>query len=206
MRKRVGFFGGTFDPPHCGHALLAKYAYEQGNLDELLWVLTPLSPFKETTYATLDQRVAMVEMMLRYQKYSKLSRAEIDRNPPYYTLDTAKILRNQLNADDELFFVLGGDAMRYFPKWHGADELINQVLDGIIVARRPGDGLDLDRTEHAMPGISNKITVVTMKRLPIASSEIRTKIQRGLPVEGELVPEVFSFIQQNHLYEDLSQE
>jgi nicotinate-nucleotide adenylyltransferase len=206
MKKRIGFFGGTFDPPHCGHALLAEYAYEQGNLDALLWVLTPLSPFKETTYATLDQRIAMIEMMLTYQKFSRLSRAEIDRNPPYYTLDTAKLLRSQLGAEDELYFVLGGDAMRYFPKWHGAYELIDRVLDGLIVARRPGDGLDLSRTEKAMPGISNKMTVVTMKRLPIASSEIRTKIQRGLSVEGEVVPEVFSYIQKNHLYEDLSQE
>ena len=206
MGKRVGFFGGTFDPPHCGHALLAKYAYEQGNLDQLFWVLTPLSPFKETTYTTLEQRIHMVEIMVSCQKYSSLSRVEIDRTPPYYTLDTARLLRSQLNREDELYFILGGDSLRYFPKWYGASELIFEVLDGLIVARRPGDDLDLNRTERALPGISEKLTFVNMKRLDVASSEIRTKIQQGLSVEGELIPEVVAYIQSNHLYQHPSLE
>lgn len=115
MGNKVGFFGGTFDPPHCGHALLAKYAYEQCGLDELLWVLTPLSPFKQTVNSTLDQRIKMVELMLACQPFSRLSRVEIEREPPYYTIKTAKLLRNQLEEDDELYFILGGDSLRYFP-------------------------------------------------------------------------------------------
>ena len=206
MGKKVGFFGGTFDPPHCGHALLAKHAVEQSQLDELLWVLTPLSPFKHKTYSTLEERIDMVERTVSCQEFSSLSRVEINREPPYYTLDTAKVLRSQLNPGDELYFILGGDSLRFFPKWHGAKELIFDVLDGLIVARRPGDNLDINRTERSMPGILQKLIFVTMSRLDIASSEIRTKIQQGLSVEGELVPEVISYIKNKNLYRNPSQQ
>ena len=201
MGKRVGFFGGTFDPPHQGHALLAQNAYHQAQLDDLLWVLTPLSPFKNYTHARLQQRIEMVELMVGSQSFSRLSRVEINRQPPYYTLETAEIIRNSLNKEDELFFVMGGDSLRYFPKWHGAGKLLHQVLNGLIVARRPGDDLDLSRTERSLPGILEKITFIDMKKLDIASSEIRTKIQRGYSVDNDLIPEVKEYIQKKHLYE-----
>lgn len=204
--KKIGFFGGTFDPPHCGHASLAKNAYEQAGLDVLLWVVTPLSPFKNFTFATLDQRIEMLHLMIAQQPFSQLSLVEADRQPPYYTLDTAKLLRNQLTACDELYFILGGDSLRYFPKWHGAAELIHKVLSGLIVARRPGDDLDLERTESALPGISEKIHFIEMQGLIIASSEIRTKIQRGQSVQEDLVPDVLNYIHQNHLYQNAHEQ
>ena len=204
MGRRIGFLGGTFDPPHCGHALLAQYAYEQANLDELWWVLTPRSPFKREVYSTLEQRIHMVELIVASQQFSYFSSVDLDREPPYYTLDTAKLLRQSLSEDDQLFFIMGGDSLRNLPKWYGAVELVHQVLDGLIVARRPGDELDLSRTEKALPGITNKTILVDMKKLDIASREIRDKIQRGLSVEGELTPEVVSYIQSNHIYQNIS--
>lgn len=204
MAKKVGFFGGTFDPPHCGHALLAKYAFEQAQLDELFWVLTPRSPFKKVEYSTLSQRIHMVELVVACQKYSTLSYVDIDRDPPYYTLDTAKLIRGQISEDDELYFIMGGDSLRMFPKWHGASELVNDVLTGMIIARRPGDQLDMGEVEKALPGISEKMICINMKHLNVASREIRTKILRGLPVKGEMIPEVISYIQSNQLYQNTS--
>lgn len=203
MAKRVGFFGGTFDPPHCGHALLAKYAFEQAHLDELFWVLTPRSPFKKEVYSSLEQRIDMVELVSATQTYSSVSYVDIDRQPPYYTLDTAKLIREQLADEDSLYFIMGGDSLRMFPKWHGASELVNNVLTGLIVARRPADRLDIDKVQTELPGLTEKLIFIEMESLNIASREIRTKIQQGLSVQGELIPEVVSYIQSNHLYQDL---
>jgi nicotinate-nucleotide adenylyltransferase len=204
MTQKVGFFGGTFDPPHCGHALLAKHACEQAELDELLWVLTPRSPFKKEQFSSLEQRIHMVELMAAHQKKSVLSTVDINRAPPYYTLETAKLIRKQLSDGDSLFFVMGGDSLRTFPKWYGASELVNDVLTGIIVARRPDDRLEASNLQQELPGLKEKLFFIEMQSLNIASREIRTKIQQGLSVQGEMLPEVVSYIQSNNIYQNPS--
>jgi nicotinate-nucleotide adenylyltransferase len=200
MSKKVGFFGGTFDPPHLGHLSLARHATEKMELDHLLWVLTPMSPFKKQTHASLDQRIHMVKLTAEELPGSEYCSIDVDREPPYYTCDTARLIKQTLAPDDKLYFLLGADSLTGLPKWYHAAELVNDYLDGLIVARRPGTALDLTLLNEQMPGIDQKISFVDMPCIDISSREIRKKIKGGKTGKKYMPPPVYQFIEESSLY------
>src|SRR5512145_1869540 len=96
MSTRIGLFGGTFDPPHLGHLILASEAQSQLELDRLLWVLTPEPPHKlDQTIATTEHRLAMVRLAIADNEIFELSRIELDRPGPHFTIDTIKLVAEQ---------------------------------------------------------------------------------------------------------------
>jgi nicotinate-nucleotide adenylyltransferase len=199
MPERIGLFGGTFDPPHLGHLILAAELRYQLGLDRLLWVLTPHSPLKEPeTISQLDHRLAMVRLALRDDPDLELSTVELDRPGPHYTLDTVQTLASQFPGAD-LVLAVGGDSLRDLPKWHRLDELVAACCQ-IGVMRRPGDAVNLDALERVVPGISEKVQFVDAPLLEIASSEIRRRVGEGKPFRYYLPPAVYEYIQKNYLY------
>lgn len=202
MARRIGFFGGTFDPPHIGHLALAQTAFEQASLDQVLWVLTPQSPLKTTVFSTLEQRCTMVELTIKQIPYFDFSRVDIDREPPYYTVDTARYIRESFLENVSLFFIMGGDSLKNLVKWYKAKELIFERLDGLIVARRPGDELDLDALEKALPGIGGRIQFINMPALDISSFNIRTKIAQHGEINTDVIETVNAYIQEQRLYSE----
>jgi nicotinate-nucleotide adenylyltransferase len=200
MPKKVGFFGGTFDPPHLGHLSLAIHATEQMELDQLLWVLTPISPFKNQTHASLEQRIQMVKLTTEGQPKSEYCSIDVEREPPYYSCDTARLIKKDLAPDDQLYFLLGADSLTGLPKWYHAAELVHEYLDGLIVARRPGTALDLTQLNEQMPGIDQRISFVDMPCIDISSREIRKKTKNGKPVKNFLPSSVHEFIEKSNLY------
>jgi nicotinate-nucleotide adenylyltransferase len=200
MPQKVGFFGGTFDPPHLGHLSLAAHATEQMELDLLLWVLTPISPFKNQTHASLEQRIQMVKLATEGQPKSEYCSIDVKREPPYYTFDTACQIKQTLATDDKLYFLLGADSLAGLPKWYHAAELVHEYLDGLIVARRLGTALDLTLLNEQMPGIDQKISFVDMPYIDISSREIRKKKKNGKSVKHFLPSSVHDFIKKTNLY------
>lgn len=200
MARRIGFFGGTFDPPHIGHLALAQTAYEQASLDEVLWVLTPQSPLKTTVFSTLEQRCKMVALTIQQTPHFVFSQVDVDREPPYYTVDTARLIRESFSENINLFFIMGGDSLKNLVKWYQAKELIFARLDGLIVARRPGDELDLDDLEKALPGIGEKIQLINMPALAISSFNIRTKIAQHREINTDVTEAVNVYIHEQGLY------
>ena len=200
MPERIGIFGGTFDPPHLGHLILASEARVQLKLTRLLWVLTPVPPHKmNRPISSLDDRLAMVKLALNDQRSFELSNIEIERPGPHYTLDTVRIF-SKLYPNDDLILLLGGDSLRDLPTWHRPADLV-AACHQIGVMRRPGDSIDMDKLEAKIPGLKAKVKFVEAPLLEIASSEIRRRAARGLPFRYYLPPAVYRYIQKHHLYQ-----
>ncbi len=198
-RERLGVFGGTFDPPHIGHLILAAEAYHQLNLDRLLWVLTPLSPLKDADdIASLDRRLSMLQLAIAGDPNFELSRIEIDAPAPYYTLDTMRRLADE-HPSAELILVIGGDSLRDLPRWHRPTDLVAACHE-IGVMRRPGDTIDLSALEQQVPGTQARVRFIDAPLLEISSSDIRRRIRENLPFRYYLSPSVYEYILKYRLY------
>jgi nicotinate-nucleotide adenylyltransferase len=199
MIERIGIFGGTFDPPHLGHLILASEAHAQLKLSRLLWVLTPIPPHKlNRPISSLEDRLAMVKLALKEEPDFEFSRIEIKRPGPHYTLDTLRIVSEQY-PKAELILLLGGDSLRDLPTWHQPLE-VTAACHQIGVMRRPGDSIDMAQLEAKIPGLNRKVKFVEAPLLEIASSEIRRRAARGLPFRYYLLPTVYQYIQKHRLY------
>ncbi|HEU0292707.1 MAG TPA: nicotinate-nucleotide adenylyltransferase [Anaerolineales bacterium] len=197
---RIGLFGGTFDPPHLGHLILASEAQSQLELDRLLWILTPEPPHKqEQSITPIEHRLAMVNLAIADNPAFELSRIELDRPGPHYTLDTIKLVAEQ-NPSADIVPIIGGDSLRDLPKWHRSQEIV-YACHWIGVMRRPNDKANLDQLERELPGIRSKIHYVDAPLLEIASHEIRNRIAMGKTVRYYLSPAVYDYIEKNHLYQ-----
>ena len=115
---KIGIFGGTFDPPHMGHLILAEEACWQLQLDHVLWVLTPFPPHKkDRIISPVQDRLSMVQFAITENDRFKLSRVDIDRQPPHYAVDTVSILQ-QSSVNDEFYYLMGADSLIDLPTWH----------------------------------------------------------------------------------------
>ncbi|HEY59432.1 MAG TPA: nicotinate (nicotinamide) nucleotide adenylyltransferase [Anaerolineae bacterium] len=203
MRERLGIFGGTFDPPHVGHLILAMEAYDQLGLARVLWVLTPDPPHKRgKKIVPLDIRLRMVEAAIDSDPFFELSRVDVDRPGPHYVLDTLKILHT-LHPDDELVFLIGGDSLHDIPAWHQPIAFVDSC-DKLGVMHRVGEKINLERLEKEIQGISDKIEFIEAPLLEVSSNQIRHLVSQGKPFRYYLSPSVFQIIKEKHLYKDAS--
>jgi len=199
MAETIGVFGGTFDPPHLGHLILAAEALNQLQLSRVLWVLTPQPPHKpERPISALPHRLEMLKRAIGSAPGFELSSIEIDRPGPHYTLDTIDLLQAKyLSA--RLVLLIGGDSLRDLPAWSRPNELLT-ALSAFGVMRRPGDKIDLEYLEQNLPGISAKIRFVDTPQLEISSSSIRQRVANGGHFRYYLPSGVYDYIVQNNLY------
>ena len=199
FRERLGIFGGTFDPPHIGHLILASEASVDLQFDRLLWVLTPVPPHKlDHPITPLEHRLAMLKLAIAEEPDFELSRIEMDRPGPHYTVDTMRLLADQYPSA-ELTLLIGGDSLRDLPTWHRPADLVAACHE-IGVIRRPSDLVDLSVWEQQVPGTQAKVRFVDAPLLDISSSDIRRRIRENLPFRYYLSPSVYEYILKNQLY------
>lgn len=197
---RIGIFGGTFDPPHIGHLVLASEALDQLNLDRLLWVLTPNPPHKlGQPISPVGTRLAMVQAAIAHEARFEFSRVELDRPGPHYAVDTVCLLQEQFPGA-ALVYLLGGDSLRDLHLWYQPQQFIERVSE-VGVMKRAGVRFDLGELENKLPGLQKKTRFIETPLLEISSSEIRQRIEEGKPYRYFLPVEVFQLIQQNHTYQ-----
>jgi len=198
-KTKIGFFGGTFDPPHIGHLILASEAAHQFGLSRLLWVLNPDPPHKQEQDITLlSHRLEMVQRTISNNPLFELSRLEIDRPGPHYTINTIRYL-TQLEPDAEIFLLIGGDSFRDLPTWRLASELVT-AASKISVMRRPGDSFDMPALEVQIPGLTEKVSFIDALLLNLSSREIRRRISEGDEYRYYVHPSVYEYIEENQLY------
>ncbi len=198
---RLGIFGGTFDPPHIGHQILAAEAYDQLSLDRVLWVLTPNPPHKrDQVVSPLKKRLQMVEAAISDNKFFELSQVEIDRPPPHYAVDTVKLLAQQY-PNAELYYLVGGDSLIDIHTWHIPDEFV-LACDGIGIMCRPGEEIELRNLETQTHGISEKLYFIDAPLLEISSSKIRKRVRRGETYRYYVPPKIYNLIHEQRLYID----
>ncbi len=199
MGERLGVFGGTFDPPHLGHLILASEARAQLELDRLLWVLTSVPPHKlGQPISPLEDRLTMLRLALQDDPGFEISDVDIKRPGPHYTSDTIRLLREG-NPGSTLILLLGGDSLRDLTTWHEPAALVTEC-DEIGVMRRPEDSVDVEGVERQIPGITAKLRFVDAPLLEIASHEIRKRAAEGGPFRYYVPPRVYDYILEKGLY------
>ena len=196
----IGVLGGTFDPVHDGHLILAEEAKSWLNLAEVLFVPAG-QPWLKVDRPVLpaEHRLGMLRLALADRPYFKLSTMEIERTGPSYTVDTIAEIREGLGSEDELFFILGWDNLAELPQWREPSRLIEQCY--LVAAPRPGyPRLKIKNLETSIPGISQRVMLMKKPEVDITASDIRGRVAKGLSVR-HLVPEpVNRYIKEHGLY------
>lgn len=199
--KHVGVFGGTFDPPHIGHLILAEEALYQLGLREIKWVLTPNPPHKSNrTITNVEIRLRMVREAIKNQPRFRLSSVDLDRSPPHYAVDTVRILAAEFPSD-QFVYLLGADSLHDLPTWYMPDNLL-RACHSIGVLRRPDDQVDIVELEKKLPGVTNKIRWIDSPQFGISASTIRKKVALDQAYRYYLLPAIYKIIQQERLYKE----
>jgi len=196
----IGVLGGTFDPIHVGHLILAEEVRARLNLAEILFVPAGQPWLKvDSPISRAEHRVEMVRLAIADKPYFKLSTIEIERAGPTYTVDTIAELKARLGAGDELYFILGWDNLAQLPLWREPSRLITMCR--LVAVPRPGYPLpDLKALAAIIPGLSQRVTLIDKPEVAISATEIRDRVARGLSIR-HLVPEpVDEYIRQHKLY------
>ena len=196
----IGMLGGTFDPIHIGHLILAEEVRAKLNLAEVLFVPAGQPWLKvDSPISPAEHRVEMVRLAIADKPYFKLSTMEIERAGSTYTVDTLAELKARLKAGDELFFILGWDNLAELPRWRQPSRLVTMCR--LVAIPRPGYPLpDLKALEASIPGLSQRVTLIDKPEIDISASAIRDRVARGLSIH-HLVPEpVDEYIRQHKLY------
>jgi nicotinate-nucleotide adenylyltransferase len=194
MGKRLGVMGGTFDPIHYGHLVTAEEALHQFELDEVMFVPTGRPWMKEhEVVSPAEDRYLMTVIATASNPRFSVSRVEVDREGPTYTIDTLRAIKEDSGAD--LFFITGADAVLEIFQWKDRQKLFQMAH--FIAATRPGyDVSELE--EHG--ATSDGFTVMSIPALAISSTDIRGRVARGRPIRY-LVPEgVVSYVGKAGLY------
>ena len=196
---RIGIFGGTFDPPHVGHLILAGEAASQLKLARLLWVLTPDPPHKlSKVVSPAEQRLELVKAEIEGEPAFELSRVDLDRRGPHYAVDTLQLLAAAYPGD-ELVYLMGGDSLRDLPTWYQPHALL-KVCALLGVMRRPQDKIDLAALEQGLPGITQKVAFIDTPLVEISSADIRRRMAAGQPYRYFLTERVYQVIRAKNYY------
>jgi nicotinate-nucleotide adenylyltransferase len=181
----IGVLGGTFDPIHMGHLVVAEEARIKLGFREVLFVPAGQPWLKlDRNITPADQRVEMVRRAIADNPYFKLCTIEVERLGPSYTVDTLTTLRKQLGSEASLFFILGRDTLAELPLWKEPKKLVQSCR--LVVAPRLGSK-DLKHLETSIPGLLDKVIQLDMPVIGISSSGIRQRIAQGLSIRY-LVP------------------
>ena len=196
---RIGYFGGTFDPPHLGHVILAMEAYYQLKLDSLQWVVTPDPPHKKNRSITpLKKRLEMLALVMKkYQEFG-ISQVDLQRDPPHYAADTVEILKKDA-PEARLVYIIGEDSLRDLPDWKDPERFL-AIIDELAIAPRPNVDTNLEELDRELPGLMKKTVFISEIMLEISSSTIRDRIIQGAPFQHFLMTEIAEYIKTNQIY------
>ena len=196
----IGVLGGTFDPIHIGHLIIAEEVRTRQSLAEVLFVPAGQPWLKvDNAISPVEQRVQMVRLAIADKPHFKLSTMEIERVGPSYTVDTIAELEGQIGAGDKLVFILGWDNLIQLPQWREPSRLVK--LCYLVAVPRVGCPVpDLNSLEAAIPGLSQSTILLDTPQVDISASEIRSRVARSLSI-NHLVPDsVERYIRQHKLY------
>lgn len=196
----LGIFGGSFNPIHMGHLILAEHIREELKLDKIIFIPAGNPPHKNIGNLELaHHRYNMVELAIENNPFFSISDIELKREGISYTSDTLAGIKEQY-PDEELFFILGSDSIIQFPSWHRIDKIFE--LAGIVVAKRPNvPQAELDNKVNEFTEKYNaRIIFSKAPYIEISSSEIRNRIKQGLSVRYMVPETVDEYIHNNNLY------
>jgi nicotinate-nucleotide adenylyltransferase len=201
----IGVLGGTFDPIHSGHLIIAEESRLKIRLARVLFVPAGqqwLKTGRNTEPAA--HRVEMVKLAIATNPHFKISTVDVDRPGPSYSVETIAILQQRMGAEARIFFLVGWDSLAELPQWKEPDRLIQ--LCKLVAVTRPGFSRpDLKALESSVPGVTQSVVWLDIAPVDIGSSDIRKRVAQGLSIHG-LVPEaVETYIKEHELYQQREQ-
>jgi nicotinate-nucleotide adenylyltransferase len=192
-RLRVALYGGAFDPVHCAHLRVAQHAFEQAQLDRVIFIPAAQSPLKAHVPRANDAaRLQMLRLALAGHAHFEVDPYEIEKGGISYTLDTVRHFRDRMGMRVELFWIVGGDQFEQLDQWHQIDKLAAMVT--FLVLPRPGSTLQ----SRPIAGLSYQL--IEAPHLSESSSEIRTRCAKGRSLKGYVPDAVEAFISERALY------
>lgn len=196
----IGLFGGTFDPPHIGHLVLADEARIELGLDKVLWIVTGEPPHKPDRPITpIEHRLRMVELSVQGEPMFELSRLEVDRPGPHFSVDTlAELARTQPNS--ERAYVMGKDSLRDLPKWHAPEQFV-ELTDAIVVLNRTDVEANIEELDNKLPGLAAKLRYLDVPLVDVASRDIRQRVAAGRAFRYLVPHMVAEYIEKHRLYQ-----
>lgn len=198
MTSRIGILGGTFDPPHLAHLVMADQARHQLKLERVLFVPAGQPPHKLDQLVTLaEARVAMTHLAIAGNAAFELCRADVDRPGPHYTADMLALV-GVAYPRDELYLLIGSDSLRDLLKWRDPARVVTQAR--LAVMRRPGAEPDLRALEAALPGVAARVEWIDAPWLDISAHDIRRRVREKLSIRYLVPRAVESFIAEQGLY------
>lgn len=198
--QRIGIFGGTFDPIHIGHLILAEEARFQLALDRVYLVPAGNPPHKQKRNLTaIAHRLMMAELATADMPGLWVSRVDADRPGPHYANEMVQCLRQQMGAAAHFFFLMGMDSLRDLPSWRQPQWLIQQCT--LVVLTRHDIAIDWTRLEEALPGLRERVILLDMPELEIASHILRERIRKGAPICHQVPRPVEAYITKHGLYQ-----
>jgi len=201
--KTTGIFGGSFNPPHMGHLILAQLAAEAAGLDEVLFIPARIPPHKSgKTLAGEHHRLKMLEIATGNNPDFLVSDMEIQRKGPSYTLTTVQKLKKKCAGKTQLTLILGADSVRDIHSWYGAEELVRSVKI-LGLGRRGVDENDFEDLNRALGRHMAEKLKNSFLRLPlieISASDIRKRVREGRPIRYLVPDAVREYIREKKLY------
>lgn len=201
--RRIGLIGGTFDPIHYAHLIIAEEVRSALDLTEMVFIPTGQPPHKSgRPTATPHHRLTMLQLAIASNPHFTYSRIEVDRPGPSYSVDTLRLLREHWGTNTDLYFVIGWDSLKELHKWHDPRGILAQVTY-LVAVRRPGyvddDEYNKD-LETRLPGITQRLIVVPAPQLDISSTDLRRRIAEGRPIKYQTPEAVEQYISKHNLY------
>ena len=191
---KIGLLGGTFDPIHTGHLILAQECWHQLELDKVIFIPAFISPFKkeEETVSSADC-LNMIRLSLEGDDRFEISTFELDREEISYSIDTIKHFREIYpEPDKELFFLTGADSAESLSMWKGIDQILE--LSTFVIATRPGWGED--------SSYEARVKRIVIPSIDISSTDVRRRIQKKDPIDFLVQSEVVKYIRNKGLYRE----
>jgi nicotinate-nucleotide adenylyltransferase len=203
---RIGFFGGSFDPPHLGHLAVGDAAAKAFSLERILFAPTGRQPLKTTgASASFEDRLAMVSMLCELQPQSAAPHFEpslVDAphadGSPNYTVDTLVKLRGYYSPDDLVFVIVGADAFLDLRHWKSPEDLL-QIAEWIVVSR-PGVSLQLVQDLNLTSGQLSRVHLLEDVHEPASATKIRELLKAGSNCSGLLPGSILNYVRAHHLY------
>ena len=190
---RIGILGGTFNPVHIGHLILAEEAREKLRLDKVIFVPTALPPHKEDlNIAPASDRLKMIKLAIGGNKYFTVSDIEIKRQGRSYTIDTLTELKRKFRRD-ELYFIIGSDLLKYLDEWKDLSQIIKMVK--FVAATRPG---------YPLEQIPNYIQTLAIRAVDVSGFEVRQCVREDKSFRYLVPDKIFGYINKKRLYRERS--
>lgn len=200
--QRIGLLGGTFDPIHLGHLLLAVHCHEELDLDRVIFIPARLPPHKPQPVVGPDDRLQMVRLAVAEDERFLVCDCELNRAEPSYTIDTLRQFQQSLGAEASLFWLIGSDMLADLPTWHQVSQLVDMV-DIIVVSRAGQPRLDFSLLRPSLTiEQCNRIQAhaIEVPLIDISSTMVRERLAQAQSVRFFLPEPVVRFISDRNLY------